>query len=1055
MINRKICLLISLLLLLNMFNPAAHAAEDGSGEQSSQEQQSEEQQSDEQSDEQSSEEQPQSESGLTADNFGDLKELSEDIKEKIDALIRGGVFNGISENNFGLNELMNRAQLAKVVAIIFSLPVDEALTTSSFSDVAAGFEYAVPYIEALKEAGLTKGNDPEGKLYNPGGKVTHQELAAFLIRGLGLEEEAENATPVEDDTVDDWAKAYVALALEKEIMANQEDGTFGGKVHATREMLAIAAYDTKALFQKPEKASIIEAKATGAKQVSVKLDRDVDIVKADLEVWSGGKSLNKTVEWNSDFMSATITMDKNLVKGKYSVKLIGLEEDAVEKGELEFEADNEKLASIEIVAPSDTLPQGKVTIEYKMKNQYGEETDQFTTRIMGSYFDAPAPVFVPGKQAFKLDLTQVPKGAPITAVLLNQAYSVTASKSFTVGDPQMVASIELGELKFKGSETILKPGGTAYLQFSAFDQYGYRISDTKILDDGLIKLVIGHGLNDKPQLVDYDNDGYPELQLEASRDVESGTEATVKLIAPASGRSVEKTVNIVVPRLPASVEFEYFDESLVEGDDDKYVGIIVKDDKGDILTPAEVAAAETTRKIMVTSTGPIVLAAKPETRIDYSSGSNVTRKVAIQETGKNKGKIRIAEIKGSGHASIIVYLMTNNQQATFDMHIMPEATDQRPSSIVVDGGDTSKAVLNATKTKMKFDVLDQYNKDFKNSLADIKVELKLERISGDAGAVSTSRAVTLSDANPTAIKEIKDIADKDIEFIPDSTKTGSYRLTASLVKINTADNTVEHRLSSASIVADVIDGVNPPLVYEVDVEEDNLYAIGRYTYDRGITSTVTDATYQFSWYGDFGAEIEVRATDQFGRKVVLPDNMITNMMVSNSSVLAFNDDMNKIIGLDAGTAKLTVVFNTPTGMQTQSKDITIKYDPIEVSELKAKKTDNKVDSKALNGMYPWNGKLMDQLTVVHNFGQVNSGKSNGVDRFLYYNSLFNGAFVINNLKYAPGTTAGMQDRIYVGADFKIVYTPASGDPSNNNLLGFTITFMTPNGESISCDVEVQ
>ncbi|UJF35589.1 S-layer homology domain-containing protein [Paenibacillus hexagrammi] len=186
-----------------------------------------------------------------ADDFKDLKELSQDEKDKFDALIQDGVFSGLSDDTFGLDVKMNRAQFAKVAAIIFNLKSDEALTTSSFTDVRSddpANSYALPYIEALKEAGLTNGYDAEGKTYKPEGDVSRQELAAFLIRGLGLDDDAKSATPVEDNSVDDWAKGYVALALEKNLMTNQADGTFGGKVSATRKTLALASYEAKQLL---------------------------------------------------------------------------------------------------------------------------------------------------------------------------------------------------------------------------------------------------------------------------------------------------------------------------------------------------------------------------------------------------------------------------------------------------------------------------------------------------------------------------------------------------------------------------------------------------------------------------------------------------------------------------------------------------------------------------------------------------------------------------------------------------------------------------------------
>ncbi|MBE1441974.1 S-layer homology domain-containing protein [Paenibacillus sp. OAS669] len=184
----------------------------------------------------------------SVEDFNDLKNLPQDQKSKFDELIRAGVFSGLTDNTFGLDSKMDRAQFAKVAAIIFSLPMDKTLTTPSFTDVGTD-HWAFTYVEALKKAGLTNGYDSTGTTYNPSGEVSRQELATFLIRGLGLDDAAKKATPVSDNSVDDWAKGYVALALEKNLMTKQDDGTFGGKASATRKMLVLASYESKKLFE--------------------------------------------------------------------------------------------------------------------------------------------------------------------------------------------------------------------------------------------------------------------------------------------------------------------------------------------------------------------------------------------------------------------------------------------------------------------------------------------------------------------------------------------------------------------------------------------------------------------------------------------------------------------------------------------------------------------------------------------------------------------------------------------------------------------------------------
>jgi len=186
----------------------------------------------------------------TSADFSDLKDLDAATKAKFDAMISAGIFDGVSETNFGLKEEMNRAQFAKVAALIFNLEVNRDLKTSSFSDVSSddpGNGYALPYIEAIKAAGITDGVG-NGE-YNPASTVTKEQLATFMIRGLGQGAGAMSAPGVSDNTVSDWAKGYVQLALQLQLLNNSSDGTFGGKAEASRELLATGSFESARTFE--------------------------------------------------------------------------------------------------------------------------------------------------------------------------------------------------------------------------------------------------------------------------------------------------------------------------------------------------------------------------------------------------------------------------------------------------------------------------------------------------------------------------------------------------------------------------------------------------------------------------------------------------------------------------------------------------------------------------------------------------------------------------------------------------------------------------------------
>ncbi|OPH57832.1 hypothetical protein BC351_04870 [Paenibacillus ferrarius] len=203
-------------------------------------------------------------------DFSDLNQLDAGTKAKFDAMISAGIFDGVSDSVFGLHDKMNRAQFAKVAALIFGLKVDTSLSVSSFSDVSAADPangYALPYIEALKAANLTDGYG--NNTYNPGGEVTKEQLAAFLMRGLNKEAEARSNEGVNDSTVSGWAKGYVALAVQMGLLGNQISGTFGGNSPATRDMLVTSSYEAKRQYVPGSRAEISSVGNTTAAKAEI------------------------------------------------------------------------------------------------------------------------------------------------------------------------------------------------------------------------------------------------------------------------------------------------------------------------------------------------------------------------------------------------------------------------------------------------------------------------------------------------------------------------------------------------------------------------------------------------------------------------------------------------------------------------------------------------------------------------------------------------------------------------------------------------------------------
>lgn len=99
----------------------------------------------------------------------------------INALAEAGVTLGCNAEGtlFCPTDLVTRAQMGSFLARALDLA---PIPGDRFSDVSGSHE---PNINAIAEAGITLGCNPEGTLYCPSDNVTRGQMAAFLHRALG------------------------------------------------------------------------------------------------------------------------------------------------------------------------------------------------------------------------------------------------------------------------------------------------------------------------------------------------------------------------------------------------------------------------------------------------------------------------------------------------------------------------------------------------------------------------------------------------------------------------------------------------------------------------------------------------------------------------------------------------------------------------------------------------------------------------------------------------------------------------------------------------------
>lgn len=985
-----------------------------------------------------------------ADQFGDLKSVSKDDKKKINSLLKMEAIDTASADSFGLDQEITRAQLAKTVAIVLGLRIDNMVKTSSFTDINWDDPERI-YIEALKNSALTY--DVTDK-FNPSGQVTYQELAMLLIKGLGLDEKAKDETPSKDETVDSTYKSYVAYAIKQKLMTNQADGKSGGNNPVTKKAFALAAYEVLQLHTttaKPAKASIAEVKLTGTGKISVRLNRDVDIDKAILSVTKYGSdtAMSSSTEWLDDNMNATIETDV-LTYGKYTVELSGLDAGSMDKGKIEFISEVGQIQNLEIVTSSEKLPKSKVLIEFKATNQYGEEEilSASDLNIMIGAQNRKVD-FYPGKNAFTIDLSKEMMDSKVMVSLLEKRSFKTASKTFIVGDIPIVSKIEVGELKIPGGQLIFKAGVRAYLKFRAYDQHGYPVVDSEIMNMGIHKsfTATGNVINQTGgnDFVDFDNDGFPEMQMEANTDLDGDKEVTVNLFS--AGEPVSTTINVTALKTPATVVIKPLAEPAAEGDGEKFFGLVIKDSTGYEFTTAEIVEAETTGRISVYATGGIVLEADTLTR-----GG---RQVAIRSTD---GQIRVKSFVAAGPATINVRLNALNELVTLPINI---EKPRKPNSIKLDAESAvSVTLFSGITPSTTFRIYDQYDIEYNRNQTDYKVEMKLEKISGDKGAIaSTSGGVSLSDTVPMLLREVNQIHGRSITVTPHTTLKGSYRLTATLVQVDESLQTLE-TLDTLSVSLNVVDIKKADLVYSLDIG-DGLSAAGKLFYDWGNTKSVTDATYLFdnAGYNVPGKDVVVVAKDSSGYKVAYSPK-VKWVAVGDPTIIAFNKDpfnkgkgtvIPRFIGINGGKTTLKVFFETPLGQKELSMEYPIAADPMDVSDLKTANASPKEvsggASLSLNGLFVWDTRLMGQIQAITNYGSfVNqnctvkptSCLTGYQDQITPVNNILQTNMWISDIVYTEADV-NKQDTISIGSDFKISYARI-GNATSNNIKQFTINF---------------
>ncbi|CAH1215936.1 hypothetical protein PAECIP111891_04341 [Paenibacillus allorhizoplanae] len=937
--------------------------------------------------------------GKTSADFTDLKDLDAATKAKFDAMISAEIFDGVSDTTFGLKEEMNRAQFAKVAALIMGLEVNKDLKTSSFTDVSVtdpANGYALPYIEALKTANVTDGY-AEGQ-YNPAGKVTKEQLATFLVRVLGKDAEAKALTGT-DKTVSGWAQGYVAEALALKVLANNTDGTFGGMTNATRDLLVTGAYEAKQQYVPAGQVSLTEAKATGVQQVTVTFNKPVDTAKATVALTKGTTSVATTAKFADDKKSVVLTLTNvKVTEGNYTATLSGLDAANVAKATATFTAENEKVTKLSFVNASDVVPQVEdFIIQLKAENQYGENatlnggnysvfgyTGTITRNADNGYLELKVDTSDKTKYPTEIGVL------PIT-VSLNQS-AVTVSKTFKIGTEQRVSKIELGKATYENGKTALSSeGDKVTYDITRYDQYGY-----KVVEDASASITPVITPSDMNILDKKVEDNKVVVTVATGKKVDKTGDYTVTYYE--GGASATATVSLKAGSVPTKLEFGTYNGVVAEGDTNaKYIPITAYDADGKALSAQ--AIVDNASSINFTVSGATV-----------ATGTDVTSN-GIVKYGENKGKLKLSSIQAKERGVVYLYMSIYNAnvqtQAQLPLTVVAART---PESVVLSGSEpTTKALVDATTT-FKVLVKDQYGETLDAVPTGYEVNVNVD---GASSAVTVDSAAQATGDNFKTDLKTK-LNDKEITFTADSLGKTTVK-----VAITKGGQEVAPALKRTVEVVN-----NTDLTYKAKAISD-VFAI---------TTNEVAKTGDFAngAVSKFAKAVDVTVTDKSGNTVAVPSSLkaVKTAYTSDSNIATVTTD-GKVLGQRVGTATITAVVLKANGeTQDFTYTVNVKADAPTVATLTADANATYSASKTVAQML--NVKAVDNYGTEYKFNtDTNVNEVSKYKEFLGVQYIISDVQGGGTVQYDPST-----DKITTGGTVNefVVKTIASNGKTTTTLV---------------------
>lgn len=167
-----------------------------------------------------------------ATDFYDLPRDNSETSRAVYVLADAGIVGGYENGTFRPNNQLTRAELCKIVNLIFEFTTP---STSNFADVK-DTDWFYGHVLVAKQAGYINGF--ENNTFRGNANLTREQTCAIISRITQLELKQSNI--VINDKVSDWAKNDVMKVISNGIMTLEDNGAFRATENITRAELCMA-----------------------------------------------------------------------------------------------------------------------------------------------------------------------------------------------------------------------------------------------------------------------------------------------------------------------------------------------------------------------------------------------------------------------------------------------------------------------------------------------------------------------------------------------------------------------------------------------------------------------------------------------------------------------------------------------------------------------------------------------------------------------------------------------------------------------------------------------